>query len=65
MRDVVTVTAPEVYRTLNGDDMAIDAMVKAERTGRADVRGFVIILTGYQRDAETFCAATALYAVRY
>ena len=58
-------SAQEVYANLGASSDVIRALVRAEKYGRAIVQGVIIICTGYSGTAQEFCAATAIYVVRY
>lgn len=58
-------TAQQVYATVGASSEVIRAMIKAEKYGQWTAHGVMIIFTRYADGASEFCAATALYAVRW
>jgi hypothetical protein len=59
------VTAQDICQRIGSDSAVIRAMVRAEQTGIAIVRGITLLCTGYVYGVDEFSAATATYAVRY
>jgi hypothetical protein len=62
---ILRMTAQQVYQAVGTDSDVIRALVRAEKYGQAIVHGATIIFQRYADGAREFCAATALYAVRW
>lgn len=58
-------TAQQVYQAVGTDSDVIRAIIRAEEYGQAIAHGVTIIFQRYADGAREFCAATALYAVRW
>jgi hypothetical protein len=61
----VNLTPGQVYGLVGDDFGTVQAMVRAEKYGRAMSHGAVIAHSGYADGCAEFCAATALYRVTF